>query len=206
MKDSLSYLISARTFENLTNFVDKLFNIFNSTSNFTTFVFDSKFVYEENEFSNIVYNNNDYSNMLKQISDYSDQIYDVLQKNNNNRKSISNVKDIVCVILGLDKFITSLAEDNKKLFDNIILKMKDSYKIHFIFIDAANSLKKKEFETWYKETVDSSCGLWVGNGFSDQYSIKPVKVIPSYYEQIGNSFGYLVNNGMVNFIKLIEKE
>ena len=144
--------------------------------------------------------------MLNNISNYVDQINEVLSNNSGNKKSIKDVKDVICVILGLDKFVSSLNEDDKKLFENIINKTKESLKIHFVFIDASNSLKKHEYDGWYKDSIDSSSGLWIGDGFAEQYSIKPTKLIQEYYQIIGNKYGYLVNNGSVDFIKLIEKE
>ena len=60
-------------------------------------------------------------------------------------------------------------------------------------------------ESWYKDTVDSSNGLWIGDGFSEQYVIKPTRMEQKYYNPIGNSYGYLVTNGIVKFIKVIEK-
>ena len=55
-----------------------------------------------------------------------------------------------------------LNEEDKKLFENIISKTKDSSKIHFVFIDASNSLKKHEYDSWYEDTVDSSSELVMG--------------------------------------------
>lgn len=206
LKDNISYLISSRNFDDMLTFIDKLLYVLNSSSSFNTFVFDTKFIYEENKFNNITYLNNGYSYVLKQIGEYADKIDDVLKQNINNRKSVSNVKDVLVVLLGLDKFVKSLNDDDKKLFENIINKTKDSVKIHFMFIDNSNSLKKNEYESWYKDTVDSSSGLWIGDGFAEQYSIKPTKIQQSYYELIGNRYGYIVSNGNVDYIKIIEKE
>ena len=206
LKDSISYLISSRNFDDMLTFIDKLLYVLNSSSSFNTFVFDTKFVYEENKFNNITYLNNGYSDVLKQIGEYADKIDDVLKQNSNNKKSISNVKEVLVILLGLDKFVKSLNDDDKKLFENIINKTKDSIKVHFMFIDNSNSLKKNEYEAWYKDTVDSSSGLWIGDGFAEQYSIKPTKIQQSYYELIGNRYGYIVSNGNVDYIKIIEKE
>ena len=206
LEDFLSYLISARSFDDLISFVDKLLYILNDSTNFNTFVFDSQFIYEENKYNNLVYSNNNYSNILNKINDYSNQIDVILRKNSGNKKSIKNAKHVVCVILGLEKYIKSLNDEDKKIFENIINKSKDSLKIHFIFVDSANSMKKYEYETWYKDSVDSSSGLWIGDGFAEQYIIKPTKLIQSYYDLIGNNYGYLVSNGNVDFIKIIEKE
>ena len=56
---------------------------------------------------------------------------------------------------------------------------------------------------WYKFNLSS--GLWIGDGFAEQYLIKPTKVLQDYYDVIGNNYGYIVDNGQVRFIKIIEK-
>jgi len=205
LKDNISYLISSRSFNDSINFIDKLLFILNK-SNINTLVFDSQYIYEENKFNKIQYFNNNFIYPLEKINDYAEQIHNILEQKSFNKRSIKDVKDIVCIVTGLEKFVNSLKEDEKKLFDNIILKTKESIKIHFIFIDSASNLKKCEFESWYKDTVDSSRGLWIGDGFAEQYSIKPTKLIQSYYDSIGNNYGYIVSNGSVDFIKLLEKE
>ena len=204
LKDNISYLISSRNFDDMTAFIDKLLFVLSNTGTFKSFVFDTKFIYEENKYNNITYLNSNYS--LKEISDYIDKIDDVLKQNSNNKKSISGVKEVLVMLIGVDKFVKSLNDEDKKLFDNIITKTKDSMKVHFMFVDNSSNLKKIEYESWYKDTVDSGSGLWISDGFAEQYSIKPTKIQQSYYELIGNKYGYIVSNGNVDFIKVIEKE
>ena len=204
LKDNISYLISSRNFDDMTAFIDKLLFVLSNTGTFKSFVFDTKFIYEENKYNNITYLNSNYS--LKEISDYIDKIDDVLKQNSNNKKSISGVKEVLVMLIGVDKFVKSLNDEDKKLFDNIITKTKDSMKVHFMFVDSSSNLKKIEYESWYKDTVDSGSGLWIGDGFAERYSIKPTKIQQSYYELIGNKYGYIVSNGNVDFIKVIEKE
>ena len=91
------------------------------------------------------------------------------------------------------------------MFTNILNKSKDSLKIHFIFIDTPAGFKPYEYETWYKGIINASTGLWLGDGFAEQYLIKPTKMSQDYYEVIGNNYGYLTDNGQVKFIKIIEK-
>ena len=112
---------------------------------------------------------------------------------------------VIAFIIGFDKFISSLSSEDKETFLNILSKAKNSLKIHFIFIDVPSGFKPYEYESWYKTSIDSSTGLWIGDGFADQYLIKPTKVVQEYYAIIGNSFGYIVEKGQVKLIKVIEK-
>ena len=51
-------------------------------------------------------------------------IRDLLKENKNNIKSIKDINEIVCVIVGLDKFITALSKEDKDQFINILTKSK----------------------------------------------------------------------------------
>ena len=54
LKDKLSYLISFREFDENINFIDKLLNVLEK-SKMDTYVLDSKYMYEENNFKQIKY-------------------------------------------------------------------------------------------------------------------------------------------------------
>ena len=204
LNDILSYLISFRNFDENIPFIDKFLHILDNSS-INTFVFDSKYIYENNDFKKINYLNTEYSKVIDKLSSFVNQIEDMLKKNNNNIRAIKDVQKILCVVIGVDKFINSLSSEDKEKFINLLTKSKDSLKIHFIFIDIPSGFKPYEFEMWYKNCINPSCGLWVGDGFGEQFLIKPTKVIQSYYDVIGNNFGYIVDNGQVDFIKVIEK-
>ena len=180
--------------------------VLNNTDTFNTFVFDTKFIYETNNYQKINYLNKNFIDILNKINDYTNQVNDVLNKNDGNKKSITNIKDIVCVIIGVDKFISGLDDEKRAVFEKIIENSKENLKIHFLLVDTPNSLKKYEYDDWYKNSIDSTNGIWVGDGFTEQYSIKPAKIIQQYYESIGTKYGYLVENGNVEFIKFVEKE
>jgi len=204
--EQVAYLINSRSFEDIIPFLDKLLMVLNNTDTFNTFVFDTKFIYETNNYQKINYLNKNFIDILNKINDYTNQVNDVLNKNDGNKKSITSIKDIVCVIIGVDKFISGLDDDKKAVFENIIANSKENLKIHFLLVDTPNSLKKYEYDDWYKNSIDSTNGIWVGDGFTEQYSIKPAKIIQQYYESIGTKYGYLVENGNVEFIKFVEKE
>lgn len=205
LTDTIGYLISGRNYDDMTPFIDKILFVLNK-ANFKSYIFDSKYTFEENKYSNLNYLNSNFDNYLKQLDDYSNSIYDLFIKNNSNKRSIKDKADVLIVILGLDKFYNGLSAESKKVFENILAKNKEINKVHFIFIDTAGSFKKNEFNPWYKDSIDSSSGLWIGDGFAEQYAIKPTKLDKSYYDVVGTKFGYLVNAGIVDLVKLIEKE
>ena len=101
--------------------------------------------------------------------------------------------------------MSSLSNEYKDKVINIFNKVKESLKVHFIFIDTPSGFKPHEYEMWYKSVINPANGLWIGDGFAEQYLIKPTKMVQSHYDLIGNSYGYLVEEGQVKFIKFVEK-
>lgn len=204
IKDELSYLVSFRELDESISFVDKLLRVLDK-GNIKTFVFDSKYIYDNSNFTKINYLNSNYTETIDSLNKYINDVDELYKKNNNNIRSIKNVEDVLCVIIGFDKFISSLEKETKDKFINILTKAKENLKVHFIFIDIPAGFKPYEYESWYKSTINPSTGLWIGDGFAEQYLIKPTKVLQEYYDLIGNNYGYLVENGQVKFIKVIEK-
>ena len=79
-------------------------------------------------------------------------------------------------------------------------------KISIILVDAADVLKKHDFDPWYKQNVLNNQGIWVGYGIADQYVIKLSRTPKFCYEEISNKFGYVIRNGIPVQIKLLEGE
>ena len=204
LDNKLSYILSFRNFDENIPFIDNFLNIL-ERGNLETIVFDSKNIYDESKFQNIQYVSYNYSEKLNYLDDFINKSYEVYQQNNNNIRSIKQVSDIVCVIVGVNKFLGALTDEDMKKFINIVTKSKDILKVHFIFIDTPAGFKPHEFESWYKPTIDTSSGLWKGNGFAEQFLIKPTKVAQKYFEVIDPNYGYIVTEGQVEFVKLIDK-
>lgn len=204
LRDELSYLISFRELDENISFIDKFLRILDY-SNINTYVMDAKYVYEKNDFKKIKYLNNNYTEVINNLNKFVNDVDEVLKNNNNNIRTIKNIEEVMCVIIGFDKFISALSQEDKDNFINILNKSKETLKVHFILIDVPSGFKPYEYESWYKASMNASSGLWIGDGFAEQYLIKPTKVIQDYYDIIGNSYGYIVENGQVKFIKIVEK-
>jgi S-DNA-T family DNA segregation ATPase FtsK/SpoIIIE len=76
----------------------------------------------------------------------------------------------------------------------------------YIFIDNVDKIKKLEYDNWYRSIVNTSQGIWLGNGIADQFSLKLVKIGKELYYEIGKNFGYVVKRGLPILVKFIEDE
>ena len=109
----------------------------------------------------------------------------------------------VIVICGLDKLFSTLSDDGKDKLRVFLEKGQSEYKIHFIIADEVRQLSAYTAEGWYRQNVNAGNGIWIGDGFADQYFIKISKHNSSLYQEIGDQFGYLVNRGKPTLVKVI---
>ena len=81
----------------------------------------------------------------------------------------------------------------------------DVYKrqIHFVIFDTASQLMSQNYNTWYKKHISGSDGIWVGDGFADQYTIKISKITADLYDDIGSEYGYVVSKNRPVLVKLL---
>ena len=107
----------------------------------------------------------------------------------------------VCMIIGIDKLIQILQDEGID-FEQNLSRAYEKGNYGFIIVDCASKIKDHEYDSWYKQYIENDNGIWVGNGFDDQYLIN-ILDRRGINNNIGNSFGYYVESGEFKQIKLI---
>ena len=120
----------------------------------------------------------------------------VLELENNNSNNFN-----ICIIIGIDKFLQNISDDEID-FSEKIIEAEQNGNYRFIIVDSVNKMKEHEFDIWYKQYVENDNGIWIGNGFDDQYLISLIDR-RGISNNVGNSFGYIVKSGEFKEIKLI---
>ena len=78
----------------------------------------------------------------------------------------------VYMILGIGELEDKLTENNKIIFeDNIFANVNSYQNSTFVFVDDYSSVKKLQIEGWYRNCIDESNGIWLGDGAGDQMAI-----------------------------------
>ena len=129
---------------------------------------------------------------------------DDLQKeytNLNIKMNLNSDRNVVGIIIGLDKFISSLDEDETE-FQELLEKAEENPNVFFIIVENATKIKNHEYDDWFKEYITGEDGIWVGNGMEDQY-IFELNSNKDLINNCGESFGYAVNNSDETMIKLL---
>ena len=130
--------------------------------------------------------------------EYSQFIQNINKKTN---------KDILCVIIGVDKFVNDYDNINNNFSDNFyetLVKAETSENCNFIFVETESKLRNHEYDDWYKNYISKENGIWVGNGIENQYLITTSNDRRDLENNCGRSFGYAINQGNASLIKLLE--
>ena len=70
--------------------------------------------------------------------------------------------------------------------------------------EQANAVSAVSYESWYKQNVSQTEGIWIGDGFSDQFYMKPSQMTSDLRRAIGSDFGYVVQKGKCVKIKILK--
>ena len=116
------------------------------------------------------------------------------------RDSNANEKNVLCLIVGVDKLLNSIDENE---FKQILEKSQEHGNYSFIIAESANKLKDHAYDEWYKEYLSGDTGIWVGNGADSQYLINITANRKELNDNCGRDFGYVIKEGNYTKIKLL---
>ena len=114
-----------------------------------------------------------------------------------------NDKQTICIIIGVDKFITYF-ENGENSFEETLRSMNKSDLYNIILVENVNKLKNHEYDNWYRNYISKDNGIWIGNGIENQYLITVDSNRKEMVNDCGSSFGYIIRQGTMTFVKLLE--
>ena len=168
------------------------------------YVLDAMEIIYESIAKKVDANNIGFDNIMTKINEYIFECHEIYSSNGYSRESLKSKPLITVILLGVSDIISRLSDEVKTKFIDAIQKGKDLGVINILFIDSSQGLKKLEYEGWYKTVIANNRGIWLGNGISDQFSIKLSKSPRELREVLESNFGYSVKNGIATLIKTVE--
>lgn len=198
------YQICIQDLQNAYGFSKQLTDILRSIG--STVVVDTEQLLND---SDLVVKTHEYNGMVDEL------FMDMVTRNNLYKESglnadcLSEFEEKTYVFIGLGRFIEKLSADSKDKFETLIEKAEAIYKLHFVMIDTNTRYDQNKYSAWYKRHITGSDGIWIGDGFADQYTLRANKLTSEMYEEISPEYGYLLVRGKSHLIKLIngaEKE
>ena len=196
--------IVASDIENTYSFTKELLSLFNCISKFKTYLLDSTGTITE-EFTNIKKYVSNFDAFITGTNDSLTKIYNELKETDFDETKISKYQPILLFINGFDLFKSKITLDISTIFNNLLEIYQKTNLIHIIAVDSIDNFKKYEFESWFKNINLPDHAIWIGEGISNQFSIKLTRSTDrSLQAQIANNFGYSIVNGKHALIKVLE--
>ena len=123
----------------------------------------------------------------------------VIQSNDSSRQ-------IICIMNGFNAFLERLDPTGRNSFVELINQSKKKGNIKFIVIDTIDRIKGIAYEGWYKSNTDLSEGIWIGNGISNQFTLKVITNSRLLRAEILPGFGYILKKGKASLVKFTDSE
>lgn len=130
----------------------------------------------------------------------------LVERNNNFKAGIhQELEQVLYIIPSLTGLMGRLSTDGIDKMKNILDKNEANYNVNFIIGDTGNFIQKHSIEARFKKHMVGN-GLWIGNGFNDQYQFKVSKITGELSGNITSDFGVYANKGKSRIVKLISSQ
>ncbi len=188
------------------NFVNPFINQVIALNKENLIVFNAEDYDIDDDFKNYYqYIDSSFNENIEKIHAYIKEQHDIFEKNNYNKNIFKDIKKNLVIFIGLEAFKAKLNDENKTKLTEIFTIAKDLDIMKFIILDSVDKIKKNEFENWYKDNVNTSNGIWLGNGVGDQFTIKVNQRIEEFKEDVPYNFCFVINRGKPVYVKYLEK-
>jgi len=128
------------------------------------------------------------------------------EKLNSEYENYNPNKTVFCILMNLSSYFNKTSLDQKTLLTNLISNCSKLSTIKFIVVDTIDSIKAIAFEPWFKSGADLSEGIWIGNGISNQFTLKVTTSSRILRTELPPGFGYTIQKGKAEMIKLMADE
>jgi len=113
-------------------------------------------------------------------------------------------KNYICIICGLGELKNKLSQQIKDEFSKIFEKNNEDNGLNIILVDTIDKIKAFEYEPWFKKSVQTNYGIWIGNGLLNQFTLKLTKSPREARDEIAGNFGFVIKKGNPTLVKLLE--
>ena len=152
---------------------------------------------------------------LKQLPNVEVKILDAEKSKNNLKKAYNDFqkeikndiknnteKFILYTIIGIDNFTSEDIIDEFK-FSELLEKVKNTGRQSFVILENPDKLEGHTYDEWYTNYINADTGIWIGNGIENQTLITTNFSISGLENNCGNSYGYVVEEGIPTLIKFL---
>ncbi|MFG6377074.1 MAG: type VII secretion protein EssC [Lachnospiraceae bacterium] len=135
--------------------------------------------------------------------------YDLLEKDGlyvdsgKNTSVLDKYSEKIILIIGIQKILSTLNEDQKDMLTSLLEKNKLFFKTRFILIDTMDQYQIYQLQSWYSTHINGTFGLWIGDDIANQSLFKIGKIDNYLREEITGQYGYAIDKMRPRRIKIV---
>ena len=177
-------------------FIHGISKSFQKIANTKCFILDAAMVFEEYPTNpTIVYGADKCEDALNKLLAAYDE------------KVANNTSDLISVIItGAGTLLNKVTADQKTKLTDMLTKVASLGTIKVIIVDVVDNIKALNYEAWFKATAQLSEGIWIGNGITNQFTLKVTTNARLLRAEIDETMGYVIKKGKAVLVKLASDE
>lgn len=189
-KRNKATIISATELETTISFINTLIRMYKKISNLKTVLIDlNKILDESIDYVN-GYCDKNLENNIPSIIAFIDKN---IAKNKEN--------NLLLILAGVSKLSGGHVQGSLGKLISLIASLDNA---NIVIVDSAYEIKKLSTLPWYSSIVKNDDGIWIGDGLSEQTTLKLTASNRAYGQKIGTSFAWYLKNGQGALIKIVE--
>jgi len=185
------------------DFVQGLAEVLAAKGESEVMVFDPDSAFARDDNKNYRYEDNELDAVVAEIFNQVVMRHNTHKDAKERGEVLPSFNKITCIINSLSALMPQVSEDSRDKVRLIMEKGETAFNLSFVIVDVVSNIASLSYESWFKARVSLNEGIWMGNGFTDQYQMKVTKITNDMYKDIGDNFGYLITRGKPRLIKLL---
>ncbi len=168
-----------------------------------TICIDTERIFENERLQNVETVQSDYEEYVRTLFGETVLRNNTYKDSKSDPGSLEPFERRIIVIVGCKRLLEQLTADGKEKMELVLLKSEAIYKQHFIIVDSTSDFASYKHGEWYKKQVNGADGIYIGDGITDQYVVKVNKLTRDMYDEIGASYGWVINKSRPTLTKLL---
>lgn len=188
-----STTIASNRLKNINSFMDSLLDVLVRTKDINIFFIDTFSLLPSA--SQKVFGNNKVNYYNSNLEEVFDNLTE-MQKNPVNKKF-----RILYIFYGVEKLKAKMPDAK---IEALFAEIKNSENSNIIFADSGKSLKALDMDSWYSKNKNTSDGVWIGKGFTEQQNFRLIKITKEMSATYPNNYAFYINENTAELIKILE--
>ena len=199
-------IISSLDISITSNFINPLIKQILFVNKSNLYVINAEdYVIESKNDQSYEYADSRFDDVFQSLYDFVKAQREIYLQGESDKKVFQGRPPLQCIIIGLGSFIEKLSSENKTKVAELFNNGKDLEIIDYIIVDSVDKIKSLEYESWFKNCINTNNGIWIGNGINEQFMLKITQRITDMKEEAPDNFCFVIKRGKPVYVKYVEK-